>query len=267
MKELYKGILKSKVYEECISQIALFKNASNPYNDCFNTEFFKDLEENTHYIYIPNDSIFGLTDKKRGITFINTKKKKISSIHEDNVINYLNTVSQTWTHCHEYGFHWLLCYNNTYRLSPIDEMTPNILFDNDNINENNNIQKIVNKDFPHLRQYNTYDSGDRGEVYLFGNKLKNLYLNGALFISNINNWNTSLEKFRDNFMKYNVPNKMKIDDTDLSQLFFSKEQLNLNQMWFKGHIRTRKSIENEDEDMDNDSENINISLKFNEMHQ
>ena len=146
-------------------------------------------------------------------------------------------------------------------------MTPNILFDNDNINENNNIQKIVNKDFPHLRQYNTYDSGDRGEVYLFGNKLKNLYLNGALFISNINNWNTSLEKFRDNFMKYNVPNKMKIDDTDLSQLFFSKEQLNLNQMWFKGHIRTRKSIENEDEDMDNDSENINISLKFNEMHQ
>ena len=146
-------------------------------------------------------------------------------------------------------------------------MTPNILFDNDNINKNNNIQKVVNKDFPHLRQYDTYDSGDRGEVYLFGNKLKSLFLNGALFISNINNWNTSLDQFRKKFMEYNVPNKIEIDDTDLSKIFFSKEELNLNQIWSKGHIRTRKSTENEDEDMDNDSENINISSKFNEMHQ
>lgn len=265
MKELFKGILKSRAYEECISKITLFKNSSNPYNDDYNSDsFFNDLEKNTHYIYIPNKNIDGLTDKKRGITFINTKKRNTALNHIYEVSNYLNTVSQTWTHCHEYGFHWLGCYNNTYILRPIEEMTPVLLFDKDIINLNkNNTQKIVNNDFPNLRKYETYDSGDKGETYLFGNKLTKLYLNGAIFISDINNWNTSLDQFRTNFINCNVETPMKIKESDLSKFFFNKEQLNRNQPWFRGHIITRKYGENDNEDC----EKINISSKFNEMHQ
>lgn len=266
MKNLYEGILKSKAYEECLSKIKVFKNSSNPYNNEHSEYFFNDLKNFTYYIYIPNNNIFGVTDKKKGITFINTHIIQCSNNIKVN--GFLNSVSQTWTHCHEYGFHWPLCYSNSYNLNRIDEMTPDIFFEEDVKGTSQNKQIISNKTFSHLTNYDKFDSGDKGEVYLFGNKLTNLYLNGALFISNVNNWNKSLDEFRNSFSTQNndkVPSE--INESNLSKLFFNNEELKKNKRWFQGHIKTRKSEDNENENDNNENDSfINISLEYNKFH-
>ena len=151
-------------------------------------------------------------------------------------------------------------------MNPIDEITPNLFFEGDSINTNQNTQIVSNINFPNIMNYDNFDAGDRGEVYIFGKKLTNLYLNGALFISNINNWNTNLTEFRKSFISQNnnqIPSK--INESNLSKLFFNTEELINHKQWFKGHIKTRKSEDNENENEDDDSF-INISYEFNKIH-
>ena len=59
--------------------------------------------------------------------------------------------------------------------------------------------------------YNFYDCGDRAEALIFGNKIKNLFVRGAMFILDNNNWNkyNNFIEFRDDF---NIINKFYEND-------------------------------------------------------
>ena len=223
MKDLYRNILKSKVYSQCIKKIKKLNQYENPFNQKNNGDkIIKDFENNTYYINIPY-KLFGLTDKILGNIYINSYIKD----NESSML-FLNVANQTWTHCHEYGFHGLLMLVNANSKILIDNYTPEELFVDDKKNKN---KRIINTYFKNIKNYYTYDSGDKGETYIFGDKLNYLYLKGALYISNKDNWNNdSLNDFRKEFKKINNDNySKKFNETLLSKCFLNKEDYETKQ--------------------------------------
>ena len=223
MKDLYRNILKSKVYSQCIKKIKKLNQYENPFNQKNNGDkIIKDFEDNTYYINIPY-TLFGLTDKILGNIYINSYIKD----NESSML-FLNVANQTWTHCHEYGFHGLLMLVNANSKILIDNNTPEELFVHD---KKNNNEGIINTYFKNIKNYYTYESGDKGETYIFGDKLNYLYLKGGLYISNINKWNKNdLKDFKGNFGQINNDDYSKeFNETPLSKCFLKKKDYKTEQ--------------------------------------
>ena len=240
MQILYRQILKSNVYSQCIKKIKKLNNYENPFKQENGEQIIKDFEDNTYYINIPN-KIFGLTDKTLGNIYINSNIKDNESSNP-----FLNATNQTWTHCYEYGFHGLLMLVNAKSNILINNNTPEVLFDNDKKKNG----KVINSLFKKIKNYYYYDSGDKGETHIFGDKLKILYLKGGLYISNINKWNKNdLKDFKGNFGQINNDDYSKeFNETPLSKCFLKKKDYKTEQKLrelYKKLVTRSQEIENQ----------------------
>ena len=216
MKNVYRNILKSKVYSQCIKKIKKLNQYQNPFNQNNGDKIIKDFEDNTYYINIPY-KLFGASDKILGNIYINSYIK-----YNESSIVFLNVTNQIWTHCHEYGFHGLLMLVNVKSNILIDNNTPEEFEDKKQKNK-----KIINSLFKNNKNY---CNDEKGETYIFGDKLKLLYLKGGLYISNMKKWNNDLNVFKEEFRKINNDNYSKeFNETTLSKCFLNKEDYETKQ--------------------------------------
>ena len=216
MKNLYRNILKSKVYSQSIKKIKKLNQYQNPFNQNNGDKIIKDFEDNTYYINIPY-KLFGLTDNILGNIYINSYIK-----YNESSILFLNITNQIWTHCHEYGFHGLLMLANVKSNILINNNTPEEFED-----KKQKDKKIINSLFKNNKNY---CNDEKGETYIFGDKLKLLYLKGGLYISNMKKWNNNLNVFREEFGKINNDNYSKeFNETTLSKSFLNKEDYETKQ--------------------------------------
>ncbi len=216
MKNIYRNILKSKVYSQCIKKIKKLNQYQNPFNQNNGDKIIKDFEDNTYYINIPY-KFFGATDKILGNIYINCCLK-----YDESSLVFLNITNQIWTHCHEYGFHGLLMLANVKSNILINNNTPEEFED-----KKQKDKKIINSLFKNNKNY---CNDEKGETYIFGDQLKLLYLKGGLYISNMKKWNNDLNIFREEFEKINNDNYSKeFNETTLSKYFFNKEDYETKQ--------------------------------------
>ena len=107
----------------------------------------------------------------------NASFKKIVNIHEI-ICHYCYTL----IHAHENETELLTPKNTFIGYDPMDEFE-NLFF--------------------------SYDGREKGESILFGNKIKYLFIEGALYTLDNTKFEQSMEHFRDNFIIANEPNNYK----------------------------------------------------------
>ena len=200
--ENIRNMLKSNIINDLYNQYENFKNFSNPYKK---EEFINQTFDIILYLPIPFKLIGGFTYKNFGLIFLsnielikrndssatffckkisNLSFKKVTSIHEI-VCHYSSVI----IHANKRTIGLLTPPNTFIDYEPID---------------------IYEKIF------SDYDGGDRGEAILFGNKIKYIFIKGALFILNNENWKLKLEEFKIKFIFENNPDNSKNDIFDVT---------------------------------------------------
>lgn len=199
-KDNIKDMLQSTMIDELFSEFSNFSKFKNPYKGFRKNDFVDQVFEVILYFPFPVEKIGGFTYKNSGLIFINNVNDKKKFVDSTLMIYDICTLSiDKVTLMHEIITHYTstICHANDKKNELI---TPPNSF-------KNYFPKI---DF--IETYDSYDAGDRAEALIFGNKIKTLFIRGALFILNKDNWNnfTDIETFKTMFIsvnKFNENNK------------------------------------------------------------
>ena len=229
-KNNIKEMLSSKTIEELFEQYINFNEFICPYFGKEKEKFISQTFDIIYYFPIPFQKIAGYTYKKFGLIFINNIdrfEKKVNN-SDKKIINFnffrtMNKISfLKIVHIHEIISHYscVIIHSND---NDISISTPLKTFKNYELKS-----KFVGLS-------SKYDGGDKSESILFGNKIKYIYTNGALFIINNNNFQNNLEKFKKAFTQIN-----KFKKGDIFNLMDeSKNNLIVNELvkqYFNGKI-------------------------------
>ena len=225
-----KEMLSSKTIEELFEQYINFNEFICPYFGKEKEKFISQTFDIIYYFPIPFQNIAGYTDKKFGLIFINNidRFEKMVNNSDKKIVNFnffrkMNKISfLKIVHIHEIISHYscVIIHSND---NDISISTPLKTFKNYELKS-----KFVGLSLK-------YDGGYKGESILFGNKIKYIYTNGALFIINNNNFQNNLEKFKKAFTQIN-----KFKKGDIFNLMDeSKNNLIVNELvkqYFNGKI-------------------------------
>ena len=197
-KENIKETLSSKTINELFGQYINFSDYTCPYSGVKKEDFIKQTFNITYYFPIPFKNISGFTYKKYGLIFISNinRFEEVMKPKDENILNKvfckkINKISFIKVvHIHEIIGHYscTIIHANNYEIPT--STPPNTFKDYE---PKNDFKTLASK----------MDGGDKGESILLGNKIKYIYTKGALFIINNNNYNNSLEKFCNEFIKEN----------------------------------------------------------------
>ena len=201
LNNLFKGNIKemfqSKIIDESFSQFTNFSKFANPYNGKKKNEFIKQTMEIILYFPFPTEKIWGFTYKNSGLIFINNvndNKKFVESTYI--IYDICKLAINKVTFMHEIIAHYtsIICHANDIENKFL--ITPSSFKNYFPIEE-------------YLEIYDSYDAGDRIETLIFGDKIKTLFIQGALFILDKNNWNSfnQIEDFQKNFFENNKFNE------------------------------------------------------------
>lgn len=193
-KENIKEMLQSKTINGLFSQFTNFSEFNNPFIGKKKNEFFEQVSESILFFPFPTDKIGGFTYKNLGIIFINNFSEKKKLVDSSLLIYNICELSiYKVTFKHEIIAHYMssICHANDVKVKL--KTPPNTL-----------------NDFGPMEIYsdiydNSLDAGDKGEALIFGNKIKGIFIRGALFILNNNNWNknNNVEDFQNEFIGAN----------------------------------------------------------------
>ena len=196
--ENIKLMLKSKLSDQLFNQFDNYKKYKNPFIQENGDKFINQTFDITYYMPFPFTNVAGYTYKNYGLIFLNSRKliantlkpntfffKKICYISFKKVVNI-----------HEIIGHYCSCivHGNDILLGL---ETPQDTF----------IDYGPTKEFEEI--YSCLDGGDKGEAIIFGNKIKFIFIIGALFILNNDNYEENIDEFRKKFIKANEPNNFK----------------------------------------------------------
>ena len=188
-----KSMLKSKISNYLFSESNLFSSFSYPYNGQKCDKFIEQVFNIILYFPFPSSKISGFTYKSFGLIFINNKKEEKRIIPTTLFLfNSCKLALKKLTFNHEIISHYScsICHANNEE-SPIKTLS-------------NSFKDYWIKN-EYIGLYETFDDGDRGEVLNFRNKIKILFIIGAKFILNNDNWNNfnDIENFKNSFIKSN----------------------------------------------------------------
>ena len=195
-KENIKNMLSSNTAKELYYQYINYKEFQFPYKAQNKDKFFKQTFDIILYFPIPFKDIGGFTYKNFGIVAINN----IYAIEKKNFLNP-NT-----------SFFYRICQLSFYKIIYVHEIISHyssvIIHANKNETElatpENTFIEYCPMDL-YIDLYSNYDGGERGESLLLGNKIKYIYLKGAIFLLNKISWEMGLNEFKKNFIKENDP--------------------------------------------------------------
>ena len=193
-KENIKNMLKTKVINQLFNQFENYKKYKNPYIGEDKEKFIQQTFDIIFYIPIPFSNIAGFTYKQFGIIFLNSKEPPKRNLHPNKYflkkicsISFKKVVT-----IHEIIGHYCatLVHGND---SNYDLKTP----------DNTLIDYVPKDEYKYI--YSLFDGGERGESILFGNKIQNIFIKGALYILENNNFDNNLDDFREKFVDENNP--------------------------------------------------------------
>ena len=213
-KENIMNMLKSNVINQLFNQFENYKDYYNPYYGKNKDKFINQVFDIILYMPIPFKYIAGFTYKNLGIIFLNTiEPLRRNSLPNTYFIKQICNVSfKKVVLMHEIVCHYSasLVHGNdiSYKIK-----TPTNTF----------IDYCPMEDYMHIYSY--LDGGERGECLLFGNKIQLIFIKGALYILNNENFdNNNLDNFREKFIEINDPKKC----TDIE--FNIKEEIAKNKI-------------------------------------
>ena len=208
LNELFKKeidtMLSHQVLENLFNQIIMFEDYEYPFKK---PEFFKQVHESILYIKLPTKMILGLTIKKMGIIIINRGRYDdlINEQKNKNVkfsLKLSECAFNKITLLHEINFHYFLV----------------ILYSNRTINYLNTPEKV----FRNYSIQEKMDFGEKGEAIIFGNKVKELYIQAIINIINLKLWNENCDKnpyyIGKKFLELNKETTGKITIDDLKNI-------------------------------------------------
>ena len=179
-KNIYDSISNNTILKKVFKDVIPFSQFDYPFT---NTKIIEQIKRGTYIFPFCNDSLGGLTLKKFGIILINNRVKKIEYKLDDKDWFFyflLKGMIYKTVFIHEINFHYVFCLIFANKCSDSIE-TPIKLF----------------------KHYKTTqgDSGYKGESLIFGEKVRYMFINAALFISDDNDWKLEDDDFE------NIANK------------------------------------------------------------
>ena len=191
-KENIMNILKSNVINQLYNKFENYKDYNNPYYGENKDKFIKQVFDIILYMPIPFKCITGFTYKRFGIIFLNTIEPLRRNFLPNTyfIKQICNVSSKKVALIHEIICHYSasLVHGNNISYEFISPTPTNTFIDYMYIYSN--------------------DGGERGEHLLFGHKIHLIFIKGALFILNNENFdNNNLDNFREKFIEINDPKK------------------------------------------------------------
>ena len=162
--------------ENIFNEISIFENYQYP---LLNEKLLEQVHNSIVYVKLPTKLIIGLTIKKMGIIVINKGRyDEVIDEQKNKNSKFALKLSEfafyKVTLVHEINFHYFLV----------------ILFSNGKI-QCLYTPKTVFKNYI-IDKKEKCDFGDKGEAVLFGKKVTELYINGAVNIINLKFWNENV---------------------------------------------------------------------------
>ena len=186
-------MLTTQTINELFEQYINYEQFSCPYNRGKKEQFLKQTFKAILYFPIPFSNIIAYTYKKFGLIFINNMKRTETATRMNKNkyfcknLNYIGFMKIVYIH--EIVGHYLsvIIHSNN---SNISTATPPNTF--------------INYEYEDLIDLQSeYDGGDKGETFLFGNKIKYLFTKAVIFILENKNYQNNLDDFRLHFQKEN----------------------------------------------------------------
>ena len=191
-KENIKNMLTTKVINQLYNQFDNYKKYENPYIGEDKEKFIQQTFDIIFYIPIPFSNIAGFTYKQFGIIFLNSKENIKRNLNPNKYFlkKICNISFKKVVTIHEIIGHYCttLVHGND---SKYDLITP----------DNTLIDYGPKEEYEY--NYSLLDGGERGESILFGNKIQNIFIKGALYILENKNFDNNLDVFRNNFVVKN----------------------------------------------------------------
>ena len=191
-----KDMLKTNVIYQLYNQFEHFKSYKNPYQGDKKDKFIEQTFKVLLYMPIPFTHIAGYTYKNFGIIFLDSKEiSKRNALPNTYFLKNITNVSfKKVVSIHEIICHYCSC------LIHGNEVSCGLITPEDSLIDYCAIEGKEEK-------FLTYDAGDKGESLLFGDKIKYIFIKGALFILNNENYKKNIEEFRKEFTEFNNPDK------------------------------------------------------------
>ena len=191
-----KDMLKTNVIDQLYNQFEHFKSYKNPYQGDKKDKFIEQTFKVILYMPIPFAHIAGYTYKNFGVIFLDSKEiLKRNALPNTYFLKNISNVSfKKVVSIHEIICHYCSC------LIHGNEESCGLITPEDSLIDYCAIEGKEEK-------FSTYDAGDKGESILFGDKIKYIFIKGALFILNNENYKKNIEEFREEFIEFNNPDK------------------------------------------------------------
>ena len=244
IKSFMLQVYESKLFKEIFYMIDEFKDFLYPFETGEKENIFNEMFENTKFYPFEFGYNYsnGHTNKIIPKIIINSIINDCSSL-EKIIINFALIINTIF--CEQLNkYIKILIYYNSLRLNLSS------FFDNhENLNKNNfeKYLKIVQKkkeiinylniSSDELKEIKESDIGDKFEILLYGQKLQQLYINGALDIIDIISYNKSISEHLIDFLDKNKSiNMIELDEKKLQKIpllqklinFVKKYSLNKN---------------------------------------
>lgn len=191
-----KTILQSNLIFEYINSLNI--KDIRDLNSIFTDKIIEEIKENKIWIRFPLRNVYGMSDRDVFSIYLNSD---FEVKEENKKANYFS--SKLTTCVHEDSNHILRLilsanYKNVSKTTPKQK-------------ESKPSETIGNKTHTKIFRFKKYndislmfgDQGDMMEYIIFGNKLRDIYIMGGLFILNEENFKLKIETFKKEFIKYN----------------------------------------------------------------
>lgn len=207
-KNIYDSIINNEVLKKSFYEVISFNKYDYPFS---NEKIISQIKNATYILPFCCDSVAGLTLKRFGIILINNriKKAEVKLDHKD------------W-------FYYFLLKGMIYKTIFIHELNFHYVF---SIIYYNNYSKFIDTPKRLFRSYKVKegDSGFKGECLIFGNNVKYIFINAALYISNDDEWtikDDSFEIIANKFLKLNQPSEEDINFESILKKYKLATELN-----------------------------------------
>ena len=211
-----KYIYTSKLIKDIYYLSLDFKDFLFPFDD---EEILDELFETTIFLPFPNDPLLGFTQKERPSVLIpvNLKQSNPSLSNFSEIICQLSQIINTCLHEHLKHYIKTLIFYNSFPLGLNGRI-------GSNLSEINEERDLINRIL--IKNNNNssilLDGGEKDEVLLYGNVLKNIYFGQALELFKYDNWQKSIPEHIQNFINCKN-NKKKNEDICLEEIIADNE--------------------------------------------
>ena len=208
IKKFLLKVYESKLFREIFYLTDEFKDFLYPFEGEDKDNIFTEMFEITKFYPFEFDNLQGYTNKILPRILISSIIKDCSNI-EKIIISFAKMINTLF---HEQIKHYIkmLIHYNSLRLNLSVSLESEKPLNDENfekyfkvVQKKKEILNIINISKDEIREIKESDGGDKMEILLYGQKLQQLYISGALNILDINSYNKNIKDHLKDFLEQN----------------------------------------------------------------